>query len=250
MKNFHKITAFVLLLTTSSIMMGCSGGSSPTGDVSSTDNTTPSTTTSTTTSTTSTSTTSTSSPTTTSNPSDSNSATTIGQGKLSIHLTDAPAEYEAVYVTISEVHVHRADINDSNESNETDGDAEGWIVVATPNSTYDLLELQNGITTFMGEDLIPSGDYTQLRLILGATPDTALNILGNPHPEAQYIILDDDQAYALKVPSNTVKYNHNFTIIDGGDVDMVIDFDANKSIHSAGNKWLLKPVLKVSTELQ
>jgi len=222
MNFFHKITALTLSLTASLIMVGCGGGStSSTTDTS----TTPSSSTS----------------------SDTTSLSTIGQGKLSIHLTDAPAEFEAVYVTIAEVHVHRADTDDNNDNDSDDGE---WLVVATPNITYNLLELQNGITTFLGEELIPSGDYTQLRLVLGSIPDTALNILGDPHPEANYIILDDDQPYSLKVPSNTVKYNHNFTLLDGADVDMVIDFDADKSIHPAGEKWILNPVLKVTTELQ
>lgn len=227
MKIFHKITAFALSITTSLIMVGCGGGSSSTTETTST---TPS----------------------SSNTSDATSSTAIAQSKLSVHLTDAPAEFEAVYVTIAEVLVHRADTEDaSNTNNDSNDNDDGeWLVVATPNITYNLLELQNGITTFMGEEFVPSGDYTQLRLVLGSTPDAELNILGNPHQDANYIILDDDQAYTLKVPSNTVKYNHNFTLIDGGDVDMVIDFDAKKSIHSAGEKWLLNPVLKVTTELQ
>ncbi len=232
MKIFHKITTLALFLTSSLILIGCGGGSSS-------------------------STTASTTPTTTSSSNTSNTtSSTIGQGKLSVHLTDAPAEYEAVYVTIAEVLVHREGTDDDNDdvsnddSNDNDNDDGEWIVVATPNITYNLLELQNGITTFMGEELIPSGDYTQLRLVLGSTPDAKLNILGNPHPEANYIILDDDLPYALKVPSNTVKYNHNFTLIDGGDVDMVIDFDAEKSIHPAGDKWILNPVLKVKTELQ
>jgi len=229
MKKFHKITALVLSMTISLIIVGCGGGSSS-----------------------STATTSTPTTSTTPSSSDTTTSSTIGQAKLSIHLTDAPAEFEAVYVTIAEVHVHRADTEDedSNSDDSNDNDDGEWLVVATPNITYNLLELQNGITTFMGEELIPSGDYTQLRLVLGSTPDTEPNLLGNPHPEANYIILDDDLPYALKVPSNTVKYNHNFTLIDGSDVDMVIDFDAKKSIHPAGDKWILNPVLKVTTELQ
>ena len=231
MKIFHKITALMLSMTISFIIVGCGGGSS--------------------TSTVADSTAAEATPATSTAPVPSNTSSTpstspIGEGKLSILLTDAPAEFEAVYVTIAEVHVHRASTEDESSNND-DGE---WIVVATPNITYNLLELQNGVTTFMGEALIPSGDYTQLRLILGSTPDSNLNLLGNPHPETNYIILDDDQAYLLKVPSNTVKYNHNFTIVDGGDVEMIIDFDAKKSIHSAGDKWLLKPVLKVQTELQ
>ena len=232
MKFFHKITAFALLLTTSLIMVGCGGGSSS-------------------------STAATSEPTTSSTPntsttpssSDSTSSSTIGQGNLSVYLTDAPAEFEAVYVTIAEVHVHRADTEDDSSDNESD-DGE-WIVIATPNVTYNLLELQDGITTFMGEDLIPSGDYTQLRLILGNIPDTTVDAEGKPHPFAHYITFFDESdnsnliAEALKVPSNTVKYNHNFTILDGADMDMLIDFDAEKSIHPAGDKWILNPVIKV-----
>jgi len=220
MKFFHKITAFALLLTTSLIMVGCGGGSSS-------------------------STATTSEPTTsTTSTTESTSSSTTGQGNLSIYLTDAPAEFEAVYVTISEVHVHRAGIEDDSDDGE-------WIIVATPNVTYNLLELQNGITTFMGEDLIPSGDYTQLRLILGSIPDTTVDADGEAHPFAHYVTFLDESdnsnliAEALKVPSNTVKYNHNFTIMDGGDVDMTIDFDAEKSIHPAGDKWILNPVLKV-----
>ena len=223
MKIFHKITALALSLTASLIMVGCGGGSTSSTTAASTDTSTPTTSTT-----------------------DSTSSSTIGQGKLSVYLTDAPVSFEAVYVTIAEVHVHRAGTDE--EGDEDDGE---WLVVATPNITYNLLELQGGITSFMGEELIPSGDYTQLRLVLGDKPDTAEpNILGDLHPEAHYIILDDDQAYVLKVPSDTVKYNHNFTLVDAGDVDMVIDFDANKSIHPAGDKWILNPVLKVTTELQ
>ncbi|MBA1421357.1 MAG: DUF4382 domain-containing protein, partial [Epsilonproteobacteria bacterium] len=90
-------------------------------------------------------------------------------------------------------------------------------------------------------------------LVLGNTPDSLPNLFGDSHTAANYIILNEENnltAYALKVPSNTVKYNHNFSIIEGEDVKMIIDFDADKSIHPAGNKWILNPVLKVKTSLQ
>lgn len=219
MKKFHKIIGLVLPLVMIAFIAGCGGSSSSTPTSASTTTSTD-----------------------TSSQSNSVSSPTAGQGTLSISLTDAPAaEFLAVYVTIAEVHVHRAG---------SDDDEGEWIVAATPNATYNLLELQNGITTFLGEKNIPSGDYTQMRLILGnapvgTTPD------GEPHPYTNYIILlEDELPYALTVPSNTLKQNHNFTLIEGSEMNMLIDFDAKKSIHPAGKKWMLNPVITVKTELE
>ena len=225
MKFFHKITALALSLTASLIMVGCGGGStSSTTAASTTDtSTTPS----------------------------STSSSTIGQGKLSILLTDAAGDYAAVYVTIAEIHVHRAGTED--ESNENDSDDGEWIVIDIEDTTYNLLELQNGVTVPMADEVILAGKYTQLRLILGSKDDGKLNMFGEKHESANYIVLTEEEnlmAYALKVPSNTVKYNHNFTILNDEVVEMIIDFDADKSIHPAGDKWILNPVLKVTTELQ
>jgi len=233
MNIFHKITALALSLTASLIMVGCGGGSTSSTTASSTTDATPSTSTTTTEST------------------QSTTSTAIGQGKLSILLTDLPGDYAAVYVTITEVHVHLAGAED--ESNENDSDDGEWIVINIEDTTYNLLELQGGVTIPMANEVIPAGDYTQLRLILGSLPDNELNMFGEVHESANYIVLTEEEnlmAYALKVPSNTIKYNHNFTILNDEVVEMIIDFDADKSIHPAGDKWILNPVLKVTTELQ
>ncbi len=83
-------------------------------------------------------------------------------GKLSLSLSDAPAsEYKAVYVTIAEIQVHRAD------------EAEGtWQTILTPNATYNLLDLINGTTAFLGVADLATGTYTQMRLILGNEHDS------------------------------------------------------------------------------
>ena len=229
MKIFHKITALALSLTASLIMVGCGGGSTSSTTTASTTDATPSTSTTTTEST------------------QSTTSSTIGQGKLSVYLTDLPGDYEAVYVTIAEVRVHR-------EGTEGDDSDEGeWLTIATPGVTYNLLDLQHDVTAFMGDEIIPDGDYTQLRLILSSVSDGERNMFGEEHEAANYIVLKEEDnliPFALKVPSNTIKYNHNFSIPNGGEVDMLIDFDADKSIHPAGDKWILNPVLKVTTDLQ
>ena len=137
---------------------------------------------------------------------------------------------------------HTSSTDDVNETVANDT----WIVVATPNRTYDLLTLQNGITTLLGETNIPSGTYTQMRLVLGTEPDDAR------HPYANYIVfLDGGAPEELNVPSNVFRTNHNFAVNASQSYTMVIDFDANQSIHQAGNsgRWILNPVISIETTI-
>ncbi len=156
-------------------------------------------------------------------------------GALTVELTDAPGAYEAVYVTIDHVDVHR--------SGDT-GDANGsWITVADVNGTYDLLKLQDGNLTELGAAMIPAADYQQMRLVLAVeSNDTAL------YPYGNYVVVNGIPS-ELTVPSMEIKENHNFVMAPDGNMTMTIDFDANNSIHSTGNgSYMLQPVLHVDTK--
>ncbi|MFZ5572694.1 MAG: DUF4382 domain-containing protein [Thermodesulfobacteriota bacterium] len=193
-----------------------------------------------------------------------------GGGQLSLSLTDSAAEdYQAVYVTIQEVRVHPAENapdDDSSASGKSGGELEtdtteddqdddleddaSWQVVATPEKTYNLLELVNGVMENLGAASLPAGQYTQMRLILGDAPDNAPNLNGQPHPFPQYLLLADGSARELKVPSgyqSGIKLVHGFTITAGRTTELILDFDAARSIVQAGKsgKWLLKPTIKI-----
>jgi hypothetical protein len=161
----------------------------------------------------------------------------IGTGTLSLSLIDtATTEYKAVYVTIKEIQVHR----DNGGS---------WQVVATPNKTYNLLELVNGVREHLGISELQTGFYTQMRLIIGDTADGGINILSESHPFANYFIDALDQYEELKIPSGpqTGIKIHGFFINENETTELILDFDASKSIVQAGSsgKWLLKPTIKV-----
>jgi len=164
-----------------------------------------------------------------------------GTGSLSLYLADAPAQnYLAVYVTIKEVQVHTPD-NGRGRG--------GWKTVGEPGETYDLLELVNGVVAKLGETELDAGEYSQLRMILADEHDGGENILGNEHPYPNYFI-DDTGAKALKVPSGSetgIKLVSGFTIYDGENTELILDFDAHRSIVKAGRsgKYLLKPTIKV-----
>jgi len=164
----------------------------------------------------------------------------INTGTLSLSLSDATtAEYNAAYVTIKEVQVH------------TDEDG-SWQRVASPNRTYNLLELVNGVREQLGITELETAHYTQMRLIIGKSPDDTINLLSESHPYANYIIDNADTYYELKIPSGYqtgIKIVHGFDIAEDQTTELILDFDACRSVVQAGNsgKWLLKPTIKIAS---
>lgn len=165
-----------------------------------------------------------------------------GAGTLALSLQDAfTDDYQAVYVTINVVQVHLGG---------GEGNPRNWKVVAYPYQTYNLLELVNGMREELGLANLQAGHYTQMRLIIGETPDSGLNIFSELHPYANYVILSDDTVHELKVPSG---YQTGIKIVKGFDIgpnlttELVLDFDASRSVVKAGDSgnWLLKPTIKV-----
>ena len=172
-----------------------------------------------------------------------------GTGTLSLGLTDSSTDkYQAVYVTVDEVQVKSNDVSTKQDDN--------WQPVASPMRTYNLLNLVNGVTEILGEKELVAGHYNQIRLILGETPESKNNILGHAHPYANYLILNDlsDTVKSLKVPSGFqtgIKLVHQFEVKQGEDLELILDFDACRSVVRAsnGNKYILKPTIKVTGTL-
>jgi len=159
-----------------------------------------------------------------------------GTGTMRLALTDAPAcGYDHVWVTVEKVRVHR-----SGSASEDDN---GWseVVLASP-QRIDLLEYTNGNILPLGETELPSGTYTQMRLVLSAN--------GNSAPYANAIQPSGGSETALDTPSGQqsgLKFNVDMTVPENQVASFVLDFDACRSFVRAGNsgKYLLKPVINV-----
>jgi hypothetical protein len=176
----------------------------------------------------------------------------VGTGTVSVGLTDSTTdEYLAVYVTVADVQICKNDTEDlSDDCNwkplETENDE------PLPNRTYNLLKLVNGVTEAIGSNDFSEGIYHQIRLIIGDTPELENNLLGEPHEFANYLILNDgsNTIEQLKIPSGFqtgIKLVHQFEVLDRGTKELVLDFDAGRSVVKAGNsgKYILKPTIKV-----
>lgn len=107
------------------------------------------------------------------------------------------------------------------------------------NKTFDLLSLRSGIRSQLGLSELPEGTYTQLRLLLSLEPEYDNNLLHEPHPYVNYVLLNDTTAQELKVPSaikSGIKLRGGFkTNVDKTTV-ITLDFDAQSSIVEAGKQ--------------
>lgn len=169
---------------------------------------------------------------------DSGSSGTMGT--LHVSLTDAPScGYDAVHVTIDRVRVHQS-------AGAADSDS-GWSeVVLSPPKRVDLLTLTNGVLEELGQTQLPTGTYTQLRLVLA--PNDAANPLANA------VTPTGGAETALTTPSGTqtgLKLNADIAVAADKIADVVLDFDACKSVVKRGNsgQYNLKPVVAVTPVL-
>lgn len=167
------------------------------------------------------------------------SSSNKGDAKVQLVLTDAPANYDAVYVNIKEVKINVG-------TPEADGVAEGsasgqWVnypLKSDFNHRINLLDLRNGDYMYMGEPMsLPAGKITQIRLVLQESGN-AVVVDGVEHP--------------LTTPSaqqSGLKINFNQTLSPDGIYKIWLDFDAARSVVARGNgDYNLKPVIKAMLE--
>lgn len=134
-------------------------------------------------------------------------------------LTDAPnPQIDSAVVTISDMTVHK-----------TGGP---FFSVLSGNRTLDLMDLQNGITSLLGEAALEPGKYTQIRFAV---------VSGS--------VESGGKVYDVVVPSDKIRLNRNIDICSGGTVDIVLDFDAQQSLryNKGQNVYKMSPVVKIAS---
>jgi hypothetical protein len=123
---------------------------------------------------------------------------------------------------ITGVSVHRAETDD-----------EGWESLTLQAGTFDLLQLQHGVMTTLALGDVPPGHYDQLRLLLG---------------DGSTVVVDG-VTYPLTVPSGLhsgLKLIGDFDVAAGENRELILDFDAAKSIHQTGNgKYMMRPTIRL-----
>lgn len=148
--------------------------------------------------------------------SDSNSDN--GSYVYKVRMTDAPGPYDEVNIDLRSVEVKG--------SNGT------TVNLNTTSGIYNLLDFSNGLDTLIAVSTLADSRVEQIRLILG--------------PNSTVVV--DGVTYPLSTPSaeqSGLKLNVHQDLVADIDNVVLIDFDANSSIHQTGNgTYKLTPVLR------
>jgi len=161
---------------------------------------------------------------------DDDSADQQGKAHVAVKLTDAPGDYEGVYIDVEEVLV--------SSSAETDAEVKWETIAQIDEEPINLLELTGGVTKLLAETDLPAGYLTQIRLVLG---------------ENNYVVESgSDKQIMLKTPSaqeSGLKLQVNQELQADAEYTFILDFDVDKSVVNTGNGgYNLKPVIRTSVE--
>lgn len=155
-----------------------------------------------------------------------------GKGHMNVHLTDAPGDYDAVNVDIQAIKIHYTSFETDTTNNEGE-----WIELPVEPVTVNLLDFSNGLDTLLSSADLDAGHYREMRLVLGDNNSVVV----------------DGKTERLKVPSGQssgFKIKFRTDLESGENLNVTIDFNADKSVHQAGHsgKYILKPVLHAYVE--
>ena len=133
---------------------------------------------------------------------------------------------------------------------DDDASSNGWIVLATPNESFDLMDLRNGVTVFLGDAVVPEGTYQSIRLILD-TDESKVTLKDGT-------VLTGTSSPSIMWPSAgrtgiKVLFNTGIVVDEGETTDVLLDFDAENSFVMRGNTilqngLLFKPVIKATVQ--
>ncbi|MFA7402842.1 MAG: DUF4382 domain-containing protein [Pelobacteraceae bacterium] len=178
-----------------------------------------------------------------------NSGSPAPTGTLKLSITDKMSdEFNNVVISIREIRVVPA-----GRENALDSDPALPVVVtfATP-KVIDVMQLQF-VQQALGEVVLPTGTYSQIRLILEPNPN------GQGQQPSNYLVLKSD--LAIKIPLTTpsaqqsgLKVLGPLEIKPDAITQVMIDFDPNTAIVARGNGgYNLKPtgirLVQMSTTL-
>jgi hypothetical protein len=148
-----------------------------------------------------------------------------GFGRLAINITDTPFEdAKAVLFTFDGISVHRSgggweDLDFANDADER---------------TCDLKKLE-GPTDVLGSEMLPAGHYTQIRLNVTKATIHFDNESTSVTACAPSITVPGTRFTDVRVSSGEVKLNRQFRVDPDAVVNILLDFDGDKSIRQQGN---------------
>lgn len=155
-----------------------------------------------------------------------------GTSRVSVRMVDAPGDFDEVNVEVLDVLI-KDNLNEDNQ---------GWVSIGDEaqvgeGKIYNLLDLTGGVNILLADNLVPSGNLGQIRLLLGD----------------ENTVVKGDMSYPLNTPSaqqSGLKLKVNQTLEAGKSYEFLLDFDVEHSVVKAANSGIynLHPVIRVSSK--
>jgi hypothetical protein len=152
-----------------------------------------------------------------------NKSNSSGNATVQVHMTDSPANFDALIVNITRIEAHTSGA----------GENDGWHVISDKPIQVNIMNLTNGKTQILGSNQLKADNYDEIRLVLGT---------GNK-------IIIGGQEISLTVPSSMqsgIKIKTNMSLSAGETFNLLLDFNASSSVSLTGTlNYVLKPVINV-----
>ena len=154
---------------------------------------------------------------------------------LNVLLTDSPfSDAKALLVTFSDVSAHRSGADFMTLP----------FVGGASSRTCDLKKLTTAQDT-LGTGPLPTGHYTQLRLVVASAVIYFDNPSSGPACSAS-MAAPAGRSAAVDIPSGELKLNREFDLTSTVATTILLDFDGDKSVKETGNgRYMMTPVIAV-----
>ncbi len=188
----------------------------------------------------------------------SDSTGLAGTGTLAVRLTDAPIQLDQVQrvdVYVVRVDIKQAETSDSTAANTSASDTtasaaearDGWLTVAKPDSLFNLLDLQNGVSAALGSATLTTGTYRMMRFVID--PDKSSITLTDG------TVLTKGSSPGINFPSAAqsgikVNFTQPLVVSANDTTTATADFDAAQSFVLRGSTIMsdglqFKPVIRL-----
>ncbi len=146
-------------------------------------------------------------------------------GSMDVQMTDAPANYEALMLSITKVEVYQ--------------DGQGWIDLNHHTQSFNVLDLNNGKSmSIASSSSLDVGVYTKLRVVFNQnaqlTSLASIGVLGS----------NLDGTFNLNwTASNTVEVEINEQVSANSEAKILLDFNVAESIVEDASSFFINPVI-------
>jgi hypothetical protein len=152
----------------------------------------------------------------------------MGEGSMTVAMTDAPADYASLNVQIDAVSIYHEDA--------------GWINLNQESKTVSVLDLRNGLEADISSQAqVKAGHYNKIRLTFGDANSLGVWVnVGGVRTMVNANLRFSGSSEVILETDIDVKAN--------AETKMLLDFDAGRSVIDSAGTYVLKPVIRELTE--